>query len=186
MTLKHCSLWPTQICIVTGKWWRETEKSLHYSISHVHFVLTVKSRHPLQKCAALLLDVTWCVWPLDKSAHDFTVPVWSRIQLHLGWRHVMKLVPGELANDITVCKFYAAPLVCDVTHPNTQRGWPDLSRGQLHHVTSSPVQGKWRSCPSNTGQTILICNHFQTFHLCLFSVVGFHEWKPTETPLWKT
>ncbi len=29
--------------------------------------------------------------------------------------------------------------------------------------------------PSNTGQTILICNHFQTFHLCLFSVVDFNE-----------
>ncbi len=29
--------------------------------------------------------------------------------------------------------------------------------------------------PSNTGPTILICNHFQTFHLCLFSVVDFHE-----------
>ncbi len=27
--------------------------------------------------------------------------------------------------------------------------------------------------PGNTGPTILICNHFQTFHLCLFSVVGF-------------
>ncbi len=31
--------------------------------------------------------------------------------------------------------------------------------------------------PSNTGPTILICNHFQTFHLCLFSVVDFHVWK---------
>ncbi len=29
--------------------------------------------------------------------------------------------------------------------------------------------------PGNTGPTILICSHFQTFHLCLFSVVDFHE-----------
>ncbi len=28
--------------------------------------------------------------------------------------------------------------------------------------------------PSNKGPTILICIHFQTFHLCLFSVVDFH------------
>ncbi len=40
--------------------------------------------------------------------------------------------------------------------------------------------------PSNTGPTILICNHSQTLHLCLFSVVYFHEWKPTKTPLGKT
>ncbi len=30
------------------------------------------------------------------------------------------------------------------------------------------------ACPSNTGPTILICNNFQTFHLCLFLVVDFH------------
>ena len=29
--------------------------------------------------------------------------------------------------------------------------------------------------PSNTGPSILICNKFQTFHLCLLSVVDFHE-----------
>ncbi len=36
---------------------------------------------------------------------------------------------------------------------------------------------------SNIDPTILICNHFQTFHLCLILVVDFHEWNPTEIPI---
>ncbi len=40
--------------------------------------------------------------------------------------------------------------------------------------------------PGNMGPTILICIHFQTFHLCWISVVDFPEWKLTKIPLGKT
>ena len=33
---------------------------------------------------------------------------------------------------------------------------------------------------------VLICDHFQTFHLGFTSVVDFHVWNPSEIALWKT
>ncbi len=44
-----------------------------------------------------------------------------------------------------------------------------------HEITMDSNEFKVSTVPSNTGPTILICNPFQTFHLCLFSVVDFQE-----------
>ncbi len=98
-------------------------------LHHVRFWLEISLSVALGKVVASLLDITWCVWPLDKCAHVFqaTRP-WQT------WRHLF--AETELRN---------LGSLCDV-----RRGSKQSSRDLCTAVSSNwrgnqlPCNRKWR------------------------------------------